>query len=134
MADKYVDLSYNTDVNVIGPAKQLRATITGITAAASAVVTAANDFSASDIVRFSGVVGMTEINGLTGTVSSPSGTQFTVNINSSAFTAYSSGGVATKEMDVSNAIRFIYDDTVSKARIYLTAQRFREWVARQLSM
>lgn len=73
--------------------------ITGISMAASAVVTAVNNFTVADYgvttVTFSAVVGMVEINGLTGTVQSSTSSQFTVNINSSAFTAYASGGVAT---------------------------------------
>lgn len=73
-------------------------TITGISIAASAVITANNVFTAADYgvtqVTFSGVVGMTQINGLTGTVQSSNATTFTVNINSSGFSAYGSGGLA----------------------------------------
>ena len=69
--------------------------ITAITKAASAVVTVgAHTFVAGDVVAFSGVSGMTEINGLTGTVTAIGATSITVNINSSAFTAYTSGGTA----------------------------------------
>lgn len=72
--------------------------ITAITQAASAVVTvgAANGFSVNDLVYFSGVVGMTQINGLVGQVTASPGTTITVNINSSAFTAYASGGTAAR--------------------------------------
>lgn len=73
--------------------------ITGISKAASAVVTAVNYFTIADygvtMVTFSAVVGMVEINGLTGTVTASSPTTFTVSIDSSGFTAYASGGVAT---------------------------------------
>lgn len=69
--------------------------ITGITQAASAVVTVGtHTYVVGDVLAFSGVVGMTEINGLTGTVTAIGATDFTVNINSTAFTAYSSGGTA----------------------------------------
>lgn len=82
-----------------GTALPNQLTITGISQASSAVVTATNSFTSSDYgvttVTFSGVVGMTEINSLTGTVQSATGSNFTVNINSSAFTAYSSGGIGT---------------------------------------
>ena len=37
---------------------------------------------------------MVEINGLTGTVTASSPTTFTVNIDSTGFTAYTSGGIA----------------------------------------
>lgn len=73
--------------------------ITGISAAAQAVITAANSFTADDVgvtqVTFHGVVGMTQINTLTGTVvATGGGTAFTVNINTTGFTAYTSGGIA----------------------------------------
>lgn len=68
--------------------------ITSISAAAQAVVgfgTAPN-FSANDSVQFSVVAGMTQINGLRGTVVSVGANDITVDINSSAFSAYTSGG------------------------------------------
>lgn len=79
------------------------ATITGITQAASAVVTvntvsAANPFAIGNTIGFQGVLGMTQINGLTGTVTAIGGASgawtATVNINSSGFSAYASGGTA----------------------------------------
>lgn len=69
-------------------------TITGISKAASAVVTANNNLYIGLVVLFSGVLGMTQINGLNGTVTAATPTTFTVNINSIAFTAYTSGGIA----------------------------------------
>lgn len=74
-------------------------TITGISAAANASITATHSFTASDIgvtvVTFHEVVGMTQINTLSGIVQTVTGTTvFTVNINSTNFTAYSSGGIA----------------------------------------
>lgn len=67
--------------------------ITGITQAASAVVTVgAHTFVVNESVHFSGVVGMAEINGLRGTVTATTGTTITVAINSTTFTAYASGG------------------------------------------
>ncbi len=81
--------------------------ITAISQAASAVVTVstvsgANPFFVGQVVGFSGIVGMTQMNGLTGVVTAIGGASgawtITVNINSTAFTAYSSGGVATKGM------------------------------------
>lgn len=75
--------------------------ITGITKAASAVITvstvlAINPFSVGQPVCIRGVSGMTEINDLEGFVSAIGGSSgawtVTVNINSSSFTTYTSGG------------------------------------------
>ena len=82
-------------VQVFSPVTAL-ATITNITQASSAVVTAVNTFAVGDVVLFSNVVGMTEINGLVGTVTSADGTHFTVAINSTTFTGYGSAGNAGK--------------------------------------
>ena len=73
-------------------------TISGITKASQAIVTVANNrFIIGDSVIFSGVVGMTQINGKIGQVValSISGKTITVNINSTGFTAYSSGGTVS---------------------------------------
>lgn len=67
--------------------------ITAITQAASAVVTVgAHTFIVGESVHFTGVVGMTEINGLRGLITATSATEITVSINSTSFTAYTSGG------------------------------------------
>jgi len=70
------------------------ATITNITQAVQAVVTAANQFIIGQQVTFSGVVGMTQINGLTSTIVAATPTQFTISQNTTLFSAYISGGVA----------------------------------------
>ncbi len=74
-------------------------TITGISKAANASITATHAFTAADIgvttVTFHNVVGMTQINTLSGIIQSvTSTTSFTVNINSTNFTTYVSGGIA----------------------------------------
>lgn len=74
-------------------------TITGISKAVNASITATHAFTAADIgvttVTFSNVVGMTQINTLRGVIQSvTSTTSFTVNINSTNFTTYVSGGIA----------------------------------------
>ena len=67
--------------------------ITGITQAASAVVTVgSHTFVTGESVHFTGVVGMTQINGLRGTITGKGATTITVAINSTAFSAYISGG------------------------------------------
>lgn len=74
-------------------------TITGISKAANASITATHAFTSADVgvttVTIHGVVGMTQINGLSGVIQSvTSTTSFTVNINSTSFSTYSSGGTA----------------------------------------
>lgn len=67
--------------------------ITAITQAASAVVTVgAHTFVVNESVYFSGVVGMTQINGLRGTITATGATDITVAINSTGFSAYTSAG------------------------------------------
>ena len=72
-------------------------TITGITQASPAVVTAANhEFVAGQTVVITGVAGMTQVNGVTFTVANPTTNTFQLQgINSTGFGAYTSGGVAT---------------------------------------
>lgn len=72
-------------------------TITGISKATEAVVTATNTYSAGDYVAINGVVGMSEINNRVVRVKSPSGTQFTCEgLDSTSFSTYGSGGSAFK--------------------------------------
>lgn len=77
------------------------ATITGVTQANPAVVTAtAHDFNNGELVTISDVVGMTELNGNTYTVANATANTFELQgIDSTSFTAYVSGGTA-----ISNAI------------------------------
>jgi len=94
-----VGLEYVPLTGLPPSAKTTNLTITGISAAANASITATHAFTSADVgvttVAFHGVVGMTQINGLTGVIQSvTSTTSFTVNINTTAFTAYSSGGIA----------------------------------------
>jgi len=89
-----VSLDVNTGIVTL-PVVNSKA-ITGITQAASAVATvgAAHGFVVNDRVHFSGVAGMTQINGLVGTVTATGASTITVNINSTSFSAYTSGGTA----------------------------------------
>jgi hypothetical protein len=54
----------------------------------------AHTFVVGDVVAFAGVSGMTQINGLTGTVTAIAATTITVNINSTGFSTWTSGGTA----------------------------------------
>lgn len=82
-------------------------TITNITQASSAVITVDPcALQINDVVTFENVVGMTEINGLTATIlaigtTSGATTSITVNVDSSLFTAYSSGGSVSKIIEFS---------------------------------
>ena len=69
-------------------------TITGISAATQAVVTATNTASVGDYVYISAVVGMVEINNAHYKVVAASSSAITLDVDSSAFTAYASAGVA----------------------------------------
>ena len=70
------------------------AIITNITQAAQAVVTANNQFIIGQSVMFSGVAGMTQINGLSPIIVAATPTQFTIALDTTGFSAYSSGGIA----------------------------------------
>lgn len=82
-------------------------TIAGITQAASAVVdVGTNTFAIGDSVHFSGVVGMTQINGMRGQVTAkPDSTHITVNINTTGFSAYSSGGTLNTRPQTGETVR-----------------------------
>lgn len=93
-------------------------TITGISKAANASITATHAFTSADIgvtvVTFHNVVGMTQINTLSGIIQSvTSTTSFTVNINSTSFTTYGSGGIA-------NIITGVPPTTTSGSQVYNT--------------
>lgn len=79
--------------------------ITGITQAASAVITVtSNNFTVGETVFISGVLGMTQINNLRATITVRTTNTITVNINSSAFSAYTSGGTANKNPTVGEIV------------------------------
>src|SRR6056300_430746 len=98
------------------------ATITGISQANPAVVTANNNFKEGQQVTISSVSGMTEVNGNVYTVRNPSGTKFelydtdgTTSIDSSAFTGYSSGGTAAHGVVVISNVQgvFVTEETIT---------------------
>ena len=67
--------------------------ITAITKASSAVLTVGSHaFAIGESVAISGAAGMTQINGLRALITATSGSTITVAINSTAFSAYTSGG------------------------------------------
>lgn len=73
------------------------AAIAGITQTNPAVVYApGHPFTSGMQVTLSGVAGMTQIDGYTGTATYVDANHFSVAVNSTAFTAYASGGTATQ--------------------------------------
>jgi hypothetical protein len=91
------------------------ATITGITQADPAVVTANNSFKEGQQVTISSVSGMTEVNSNVYTVRNPSGTTFELydtdgitSIDSSAFTTYTSGGTAAHGVVIVSNVQGIF--------------------------
>jgi len=68
--------------------------ITAISKAAAAVVTATNTLAVGDVVIFGAVTGMPEINGLLGIVTVAWGSSFTVAIDSSGFATAGTAGTA----------------------------------------
>jgi len=79
--------------------------ITSISKASSAVVgVVAHSFSIGDSVHFSGVVGMTEINGQRGTITASTTDTITVSINSTGYSTYTSGGTANTQPQASETV------------------------------
>lgn len=87
------DFIYITNALGMGGVNSLEGdAITGITKANPAVVTANNTFETGEMVIISGVAGMTQVNGNTYTVITATPTSVTINVDSTGFTAYMSGG------------------------------------------
>lgn len=69
--------------------------ITNISQATNPTVTASNSFHIGDLVEFSGVEGMTEINDQIYKVLSGNATSFVIQADTTSFTAYTANGTAT---------------------------------------
>lgn len=88
---------YRTAVKV-ATAAGANKTITAITKAASAVVTSsAHGLTVGQVVVFASIVGMTELNGVAGLITAQDTNTFTVNIDSTGYTTYVSGGTASAQ-------------------------------------
>lgn len=81
--------------------------ITGITKASSAVITvgASHGFVVGDVVYIAGVTGMVEINTHIVTVTAIASTTITVNLDSTGFTTYVSGGTVTKYVQPTDVVQ-----------------------------
>lgn len=80
--------------------------ITSISQAVSAVVGvgASHGFSSGMIAYFSGVTGMTEINGLVGEITATGASTITVDLDTSQFSAWTSGGTAATYLTTSDVL------------------------------
>lgn len=85
--------SVDSATGVVTLAANVQTAIEGISQAAQAVIDmTGHSHEVDDSVHISGVVGMVEINGLRGTVIAKTVDSITVDIDTSTFTAYASGG------------------------------------------
>ena len=93
-----------------------RCTITAITQASSGVVTSANhNFSVGRKVQFGGITTMTQLNNQIGTITATTTNTFTVDINTTSYTAFGSG------------TGYAYD--LVDPRVPITHQRFLKYAA-----
>ena len=91
--DRSAFVTVNTATGIVTVLATALQAITAITKATQAVVTiGTHSFTTTEQVYFSDIVGMTQMNGLTGTITAVAATTITVNINSTAFGTYTSGG------------------------------------------
>jgi hypothetical protein len=78
---------------------QATKTITNITQANPGNVTAVgHGYTTGDVVKIAGVVGMTQVNELYFTITTAGVDNFTIGVDTSAYTAYSSAGTAAKTL------------------------------------
>jgi uncharacterized protein (TIGR02217 family) len=84
----------NTTNGQVTMAANVTKGITNISKSAQAVIEfgVSHSYVAGQCVHISGVSGMTQINGLRGVITTTATTNITVNINSSGFSVYTSGG------------------------------------------
>lgn len=139
MTQKIIDLDHDTKTDGVTVRGVAATGITAISKAAAAVVTVANDFEDGDQVAFGACEGMTEMNGLYGTVSSASASGFTVDINSTGFTTYTgTAGMALLTSQATNAIRMLFNNDLTvednkKDQIVMAARRGMEKLTEYLS-
>jgi len=103
-----------------GPSTLTQKTITGATQANQCVLTiSAHGFSVGDMIHIHDVVGMTGLNQLTARITATTTNSVTINVDSSGFSAYTSGGVATL-CNVYNVNIQAATDWVSKSQTFVT--------------
>ena len=88
--------SVDTTTGIVNFAANKTRSITGINKASQAIVTVGtHTFTTNDTVYISGVVGMTQINDLRYSIVSTGATTITLDVNSTAFGTYVSGGTVS---------------------------------------
>lgn len=91
------DYTLDTTTGVVTLVALASANITAITQGANAQVTAAaHGYSNGDVIYLSGIGGMTELNGQKVTIANVTTNTFRIGIDTSAYTAYTSGGTAKR--------------------------------------
>lgn len=86
------DFTVDTTTGIVTFNADKTDSITDITQATQATVTATNSLSAGNTVYITGVSGMTEINNTRAKVVSATGADFVIDLDTTGFTAYSTGG------------------------------------------
>ena len=84
-----------------------QSTISAITQANPGQVTAnGHGRSTGDVVRVEDVAGMTEVNNLTFTITVVDVNNFTIGVDTTGYTAYTSGGIVAKDGDYPRCVRY----------------------------
>lgn len=98
-------ITIDTTDGTVTFAANITGVITNITQASQAVVTiGSHSLTVGKSAHFSGVVGMTEINGQRGTITAIGGTTITVDINTTGYTAYDSAGAVNTRPQSGEAV------------------------------
>jgi hypothetical protein len=82
-------------IQIRGVTGLLSSTITAITLGNPTIITSINTFSFDQFITITGVVGTTQLNNDSFQIISVSGTSITINVDSTNFNVYVSGGIAT---------------------------------------
>ncbi len=110
-----IDL-YSLDANTFLPSPYT-AIITNISVGYPAVITANNSFGLGSILTISGVSGMTEINGVSAPIASSTSSTINLNYDTTGFTPYSSGGVATLNGIAKNVAQILAIGDINSGQI-----------------
>jgi uncharacterized protein (TIGR02217 family) len=104
----FTDFTLDDTTGIVTLDADSTATITGITKANPAEITTSGShgYSNGDEIYLASIAGMTELNGLVVTVTSTGATTFTIGIDTTAYTAYSSGGTANKYVQTNETLTF----------------------------
>lgn len=91
------NIAIDTTTGIITFVPDASKTITGITQANPGVVTAtAHGYSNGDLIWLDGVGGMTQVNNLAFTIAGVTTDTFNIGVNTTAYSAYTTGGLAKK--------------------------------------